>query len=47
MIVELFKELHIDHHMIATGTQRGNGQVECYVSTVINMLSTICNEPSD
>ena len=33
--------------MIATGTPRGNGQVERYVSTIINMLSTLCNEPSD
>lgn len=43
----LFRELQIDHHMIATGTPRGNGQVERYVSTVIDMLNTTCNGSSD
>lgn len=43
----LFRELNVEHHMIATGTPRSNGQVERYVSTVINMLSTICNNQSE
>lgn len=43
----LFEELHIQHHMIATGTPRSNGQVERYVFTVTNMLNTMCNETSD
>lgn len=29
--------------MISTGTPRSNGQVERYVTTIINMLSTACN----
>lgn len=28
------RDLQIEHHMIATGTPRGNGQVERYVATV-------------
>lgn len=43
----LFRELQIKHHMIATGTPRGNGQVERYVRTVVNMLNTTCNGSSD
>lgn len=43
----LFRELNIEHHMIATGTPRGNGQAERYVSTVVNMLTTSCNNMSD
>lgn len=43
----LFRELEIEHHMVATGTPRGNGQVERYVSTVIDMLNTSCNGSSD
>ena len=39
----LFRELQINYHMIATGTPRGNGQVERYITTVIDMLYTICN----
>lgn len=31
-IRSLFNELKIEHHMVATGTPRGNGQVERYVS---------------
>lgn len=46
-IQALFRELNIEHHMIATGTPRGNGQVERYVATVVNMLNTMCEEPSD
>lgn len=46
-IQSLFRELNIEHHMIATGTPRSNGQVERYVATVTNMLSTVCNESSD
>lgn len=33
--------------MIATGTPRGNGQVERYVTTVINMLNATCNGSAD
>lgn len=43
----LLSELEIEHHMIATGTPRGNGQVERYVTTVIDMLNTRCNGSSD
>lgn len=43
----LFRELQIEHHMVATGTPRGNGQVERYVATVIDMLNTSCNGLSD
>lgn len=46
-IRSLFLELHIEHHMVATGTPRGNGQIERYVATVINMLNTTCNGSSD
>lgn len=46
-IQSLFRELHIQHHLIATGTPRSNGQVERYVSTVTDMLSTICTDSSD
>lgn len=46
-IRSLFNELHIEHHMISTGSPRGNGQVERYVSTVIDMLNTTCNGSSD
>lgn len=46
-IRSLFSELQIDHHMISTGTPRSNGQVERYVTTVINMLNTTCNGSSD
>lgn len=43
----LFTEWQVEHHMIATGTPRGNGQVERYVTTVTNMLSTMCSPESD
>lgn len=46
-VQSLFRELNIEHHMIATGTPRSNGQVERYVATVTNMLNTMCNESSD
>lgn len=46
-ITSLFRDLQIEHHMIATGTPRGNGQVERYVSTVIDMLNTSCNGSPD
>lgn len=46
-VKSLFRELHIEHHMIATGTPRSNGQVERYVPTIINMISTSCNDRSD
>lgn len=46
-IQSLFSDLEIEHHMVATGTPRGNGQVERYVTTVIDMLNTTCNGMSD
>lgn len=46
-IKSLFEELHIEHHLISTGTPRSNGQVERYVSTVTDMLNTMCSEQSD
>lgn len=46
-IQSLFRELEIEHHMVSTGTPRGNGQVERYVTTVIDMLNTTCNGSSD
>ncbi|CAK1549738.1 unnamed protein product [Leptosia nina] len=42
-IKNLFEELHIQHHMIATGTPRSNGQAERYVFTVCDMLNTMSN----
>lgn len=47
LVRSLFIELQVEHHMIATGTPRGNGQVERYVATVIDMLNTTCNGMSD
>lgn len=47
LVRSLFRDLEIEHHMIATGTPRGNGQAERYVSTVINMLTTRCGNVSD
>ena len=44
---QLFDEWQTRHHMIATGTPRGNGQVERYVSTITNMISTSCTDVSD
>lgn len=38
----LFNDWQARHHMVATGTPRGNGQVERYVATITNMLSTAC-----
>lgn len=38
----LFDQWQVRHHMIATGTPRGNGQVERYVTTVTDMLSSDC-----
>lgn len=35
-IRNLFNELNIQHHLVATGTPRGNGQAERYISTVID-----------
>lgn len=46
-IRSLFRELQIEHHLIATGTPRSNGQVERYVSTISDMLNTACNGSSD
>lgn len=44
---ELFNEWQARHHMISTGTPRGNGQVERYVSTITNMINTSCTDVSD
>lgn len=46
-IQSLFRDLSIEHHLISTGTPRANGQVERYVSTVINMLNATCNGSPD
>lgn len=46
-IKSFFDELNIEQHLISTGTPRSNGQVERYVSTVTDMLNTMCNEQSD
>lgn len=46
-IKSLFSEWQVNHHMIATGTPRSNGQVERYVLTIINMLSAECRNKSD
>lgn len=43
----LLRGMQINHHMIATGTPRSNGQVEKYVGTIINMLTTTANESSE
>lgn len=45
-VQSLFNEWNVTHHKIATGTPRGNGQVERYVTTIINMLSCVCNNNS-
>jgi hypothetical protein len=39
MVQNLYQLLGIDHHMIATGASRANGQVEKYVGTVISLLT--------
>ncbi|KAH9641258.1 hypothetical protein HF086_016431 [Spodoptera exigua] len=46
-LTNLFREWNVDHHMISTGTPRSNGQIERYVATIINMLSTICNNEAE
>ena len=46
-VQSLFREMHIEHHMIATGTPRSNGQVERYVATVVNMLTTTVTDSSE
>lgn len=46
-VQSLFRELQIQHHMISTGTPRSNGQVERYVATVINMLTTTINDTTE
>lgn len=46
-LTELFQQWNVDHHMISTGTPRGNGQVERYIATIINMLTTICNTETE
>lgn len=46
-IRSFFDGLHIEHHLISTGTPRSNGQVERYVFTVTDMLNTMCNGQSD
>lgn len=43
----LFSEWRVKHHMIATGTPRGNGQVERYVKTISDMLSTTCSNEAE
>lgn len=43
----LLRDLQITHHMIATGTPRSNGQVEKYVGTVTNMLTTTITDLSE
>lgn len=43
-VQSLFQEMRVEHHMIATGTPRSNGQVERYVATVTNMLSTTVSD---
>lgn len=46
-VQSLFRELEIEHHMISTGTPRSNGQVERYVATITNMLTTSINDLSE
>lgn len=46
-IQALLREMQIQHHMLSTGTPRGNGQVERYVATVINMLTATINDTSE
>lgn len=46
-LARLFREWNVDHHMISTGTPRGNGQVERYVTTIINMLTTTINDETE
>lgn len=46
-IQELFESWQVRHHLVATGTPRGNGQVERYVSTITNMICTSCTDVSD
>ncbi|KAF9417907.1 hypothetical protein HW555_005052, partial [Spodoptera exigua] len=41
------RDMQINHHMIATGTPRSNGQAEKYVGTIINMLTTTVNDSSE
>lgn len=39
-VKELLSSLKINHHLIAKSAPRGNGQVERYVSTILNLLRT-------
>lgn len=39
-VKELLTKLEINHHLIAKSASRGNGKVESYVSTVLNLLRT-------
>ncbi|CAK1549316.1 unnamed protein product [Leptosia nina] len=43
----LLREMQIEHHMIATGTPRSNGQAEKYIGTIINMLTTTVTDSSE
>ncbi|XP_045766170.1 uncharacterized protein LOC123867897 [Maniola jurtina] len=43
LLQTLFRSWQVEHHMITTGTPRANGQIERYVKTIIDMLTTSCN----
>lgn len=43
----LLRNMQINHHLIATGTPRSNGEVEKYVGTIINMLTTSVGDSSE
>lgn len=43
----LLSKLSIQHHLIAKGAPRGNGQVERYVSTVLDLLRSEITDKSE
>lgn len=46
-VKKLLQDLGIKQHLIAKGTPRGNGQVERYVGTVLNLLRTDIENKSE
>ncbi|XP_050315532.1 uncharacterized protein K02A2.6-like [Anthonomus grandis grandis] len=46
-VTQLIKSFKIEHHLVATGASRANGQVERYVATVTTMLRAEINNGSE
>lgn len=47
LVKQSLLELGVQHHLIAKSAPRGNGQVERYVGTVVNLLRTEVDNKSD